>query len=389
MRSDIIIVGAGPAGLALARSLIGVGLQIRVIDKHPANELSNPSYDGRDIALTHGSKRILTNLGIWNRLPQNEIFPIHNARVLDGNSRYALKFSRQEANVDALGFIVSNHQIRRVLYEAVANSKEITLKTGCTVTSVYPRSNSISISLNNGATFTTSLLVAADSRFSTLRQAVGIPARNRDFGRAAIVCRMEHRAENHAVASECFQYGQTIAVLPLTNHLSSIVITVTTDWARKLAAMTEPTFTQWVTRKLNGQFETMRLVTDRFVYPLVAVLADRFAGIRTALIGDAAVGMHPVTAHGYNLGLSGQERLAQLVIDAHGREQDIGALNLLQQYAVHHRRVVLPLYLGTNSLVGLYTAEYRPTKILRKVLLHAANHCRPMRQVVIDRLVDQ
>jgi 2-polyprenyl-6-methoxyphenol hydroxylase-like FAD-dependent oxidoreductase len=200
---------------------------------------------------------------------------------------------------------------------------------------------------------------------------------------------MEHRAENHAVASECFQYGQTIAVLPLTNHLSSIVITVTTDWAQKLTAMTEPTFTQWVTRKLNGQFETMRLVTDRFVYPLVAVLADRFAGIRTALIGDAAVGMHPVTAHGYNLGLSGQERLAQLIIDAHRREQDIGALNLLQQYAVHHRRVVLPLYLGTNSLVGLYTAEYRPTKILRKVLLHAANHCRPMRQVVIDRLVDQ
>jgi 2-polyprenyl-6-methoxyphenol hydroxylase-like FAD-dependent oxidoreductase len=101
MRSDIIIVGAGPAGLALAHSLIGVGLQIRVIDKHPANELSNPSYDGRDIALTHGSKRILTNLGIWSRLSQNEIFPIHNARVLDGNSRYALKFSRQEANVYA------------------------------------------------------------------------------------------------------------------------------------------------------------------------------------------------------------------------------------------------------------------------------------------------
>ncbi|HJL53297.1 MAG TPA: FAD-dependent monooxygenase, partial [Arenicellales bacterium] len=106
MRSDLIIVGAGPAGLALAHSLIGVGLQILIIDKYPDKELSDPSYDGRDIALTHGSKRILTNLGIWNRLPQNEIFPIHNARVLDGNSRYALKFTRQEAKTDALGFIV-------------------------------------------------------------------------------------------------------------------------------------------------------------------------------------------------------------------------------------------------------------------------------------------
>jgi 2-polyprenyl-6-methoxyphenol hydroxylase-like FAD-dependent oxidoreductase len=97
--------------------------------------------------------------------------------------------------------------------------------------------------------------------------------------------------------------------------------------------------------------------------------------------------MHPVTAHGYNLGLSGQQLLAQAVLTARHQGQDIGTPKLLQQYSQRHRRVVLPMYLGTNTLVDLYTTENLPTKILRKALLHAANHLPLIRRVVTDRLV--
>ena len=387
MQSDLIVVGAGPAGLALALSLTGVGLQVVVVETLSEEVLADPPYDGRDIALTHGSKRILTDLGIWKSLPEEEIFPIHDAKVLDGNSSYSLNFNRQEARVDALGFLVSNHLIRRTLYEAVSESGETLLRSGQTVTSVDPSPESISVTLSNGETLEASLLIAADSRFSSVRRRVGIPARTRDFGRAAVICRMSHTEHNKGVASECFQYGQTVAVLPLTNNTSSIVITIRSERAQKIAEMTEDLFEQWVTTRLDGKFGKMKLTTKRFLYPLVAVLADRFSGSRTALVGDAAVGMHPVTAHGYNLGLSGQHLLARAVESAFGRGEDIGAENLLRKYSAQHRRVVLPMYYGTNTLVGLYTSEDTPTKILRKVVLHAANHLQPMRKIVINRLV--
>ena len=387
MNPDLIIVGGGPAGLAFALSLAGVGLRITLIETHPDEELANPPFDGRDIALTHGSKRILSGLGIWERLPHDQVFAIRDARVLDGHSPYALEFRHQEAGVDALGFLVSNHIIRRALYEAVSVTEDVTLQTNQTVSSVYPEQGSVTVTMCSGESLKASLLVAADSRFSSVRRRVGIAARNRDFGRAALVCRMSHQQDNSGIASECFQYGQTVAVLPLTNQSSSIVITVPTDRAQALSEMTANDFSEWISAKLDSRLGSMDLISERFVYPLIAVLADRFDGPRTALIGDAAVGMHPVTAHGYNLGLSGQQLLAQAVLTARHQGQDIGTPKLLQQYSQRHRRVVLPMYLGTNTLVDLYTTENLPTEILRKALLHAANHLPLIRRVVTDRLV--
>lgn len=387
MHSDLIIVGGGPAGLAFALSLAGAGLRITVIETHPEEELANPPFDGRDIALTHGSKRILSELGIWERLPRDQVFPIRDARVLDGYSPYALEFGHQEAGVNALGFLVSNHLIRRTLYEAVSATEDVLLQTSQTVSSVHPEESSVTVTNCSGHSLKASLLVAADSRFSSVRRRVGVAARHRDFGRAALVCRMSHEHDNSGIASECFQYGQTVAVLPLTSQSSSIVITVPTDRAQTLLEMTTTDFAGWISARLDNQLGSMDLIGERFVYPLIAVLADRFDGPRTALIGDAAVGMHPVTAHGYNLGLSGQELLARAVLTARHQGQDIGSPRLLQQYSDRHRRVVLPMYFGTNALVGLYTTENLPTKIVRKALLHAANHLPPIRRVVTDRLV--
>ena len=384
---DVIIVGGGPAGLACARSLVGAGLRTVVVESSTDDDLSTPPYDGRDIALTHGSKRILTDIGVWERLPADEIYPIRDARVLDGHSPYALEFTRREAGVDALGFLVSNHLIRRTLYEEVSMWEEVLMRTARTVDSVNPDSDAVSVTLDNGESLKASLLIAADSRFSGVRRQVGIPARTRDFGRTALVCRMNHQLDNGGVASECFQYGQTVAALPLSRNISSIVITVPTDRADELANMALADFEAWVTSRLEAGFGQMKLLSKRFVYPLIAVLADRFVGTRTALIGDAAVGMHPVTAHGYNLGLSGQELLTEIVRTTFRQGNDIGAASRLERFNRRHRRVVLPVYCGTNALVGLYTSEKPPTKMLRKALLRAANHLRPMRKVVIDRLV--
>ena len=126
VKRDILIIGAGPAGLSLACSLADTNLKITVIEKQSVKHLSSPSYDGREIALTHFSKKILKNLGVWKRIPSNFISPIKEAKVLDGNSSYALHFDSNKVHKEALGYLVSNHIIKKALYkEAITPSVEI------------------------------------------------------------------------------------------------------------------------------------------------------------------------------------------------------------------------------------------------------------------------
>ena len=63
VKRDIVIIGAGPAGLSLACSLADTNLKITVIEKQSVKHLSSPSYDGREIALTHRSIKILKKIG--------------------------------------------------------------------------------------------------------------------------------------------------------------------------------------------------------------------------------------------------------------------------------------------------------------------------------------
>ena len=184
---DIVIIGAGPAGLSFACSLANKGFRIAIIEKQSLQSISEPVFDGRDIALTHLSQRILNELGVWARIPGQEISSIHEARVLDGSSPYSLDFDTRGEAIEALGFLVSNHVIRKVLYEEAKNIQELDFYTDTAVTSVSTDKQGSSVILDDGQELRPMLVVAADSRFSETRRMLGIPASMHDFGRVCIV----------------------------------------------------------------------------------------------------------------------------------------------------------------------------------------------------------
>jgi ubiquinone biosynthesis UbiH/UbiF/VisC/COQ6 family hydroxylase len=196
-----------------------------------------------------------------------------------------------------------------------------------------------------------------------------------------LVCRMHHAKSHDGVAWEWFDHGQTLALLPLNGGFcSSVVITVSDQEARRLQALGETDFDAELGRRFQRRLGTMRLCGERHAYPLVGVYADRFVAPRHALIGDAAVGMHPVTAHGFNLGLRGQATLAREILAAAARGADIGAAELLERYQREHRRASWPLYAATNTLVRLYTSEAPPLRFARHALLRLADRFTPFRE---------
>ncbi len=389
MERDIIIIGAGPAGLSFARSIADSGLKVLIVEKSPLEQISKPDPDGREIALTHLSVGLLKELGAWSRIPADEIAPIKEAKVLDGDSPYSLDFDYRRASVDALGYMVSNHYIRKALFDEVATLGKVEIVTDLAVEDVRTDSEGVYVILSNGETVKARLVVAADSRFSATRRKMGIPAKMRDFSRVAIVCRMEHEKPHHDTATECFHYGRTLAVLPLPGNVSSIVITVSAIEANEIMQMDENEFNADIQRRFDSRLGWMKLVGKRYPYPLVAVHANRFVTNRFALIGDAAVGMHPVTAHGFNLGLRGQNTLSKVIKSAVSQGRDFSSPEVLRNYESRHMQFTRPMYLGTNGIVGLFTNDSVPMKAVRSLALRLANNFPPIKHMITRSLTEK
>lgn len=388
--TDVLIVGAGPAGLALACALADAGLRAHVLEQAPRESLVAPLEDGRDIALTHRSRRILTTLGLWDLLPADEIAPLKKAQVTNGSSPLVLPFDARDEGHDALGWLVPNHRIRQACFAgANARAGQVTIEGDARVVALLRDGDRATVTLADGRTLDAPLVVAADSRFSTLRRLAGIGARHLDFGRTAIVCRMSHERDHEGIAHECFLHGHTLAMLPMAGRQSSAVWTVGTEGAAALMALSDTDFAAAVEREFGHRLGAMQQAGARHSYPLVAVYARRFTAARFALVGDAAVGMHPVTAHGYNFGLYGIETLAGELARARQAGADLGDAPALEAYAATHRRATLPIYLGTNAIVQLFTDDRPLAQTARSVVVELARRLPPLKAVITRQLTGQ
>lgn len=386
MHHDVIIIGAGPAGLCLAKALCDLDLRVALVERQPRAAVAEPAFDGREIALTHASMRLLRDLGVWRHLPDGACSPLRAARVMEGDCLHDMRIDAALAGKEQLGMLVPNHRIREAAWKAVSELPGLDFFDNARIHAVRTTDDHAGVTLGDGLRLEAPLLVAADSRFSETRRAMGIGADQHDFGKSMLVCRMHHEQPHRGVAWEWFGHGQTLALLPLQEHQSSIVVTLPDATARRLAALDADAFDREIEQRYGHRLGHMKLDSSRHVYPLVGVYARRFVGHRFALAGDAAVGMHPVTAHGFNLGLASVERLASMARDAVRRNGDLGCAEGLARYERRHRLGTRPLYLTTRAIVGLYTDDGAPARLVREGVLRAGQRLTPFRRALAGML---
>ena len=385
---DIVIIGGGPAGLSFACSMIEADVKVLVVEKSNIDAIANPQADGREIALTHLSLKILKKLGVWDLINQAEVAPLREAKVFDGDSPSLLNFKSDDSSIEALGYLVPNYQVRQALYQRVQQADNITLMTEAMVDNVEYLEDHSAVLFADGTTINAKLVIAADSRFSSIRRKMGIPALMKDFSKVMIVTKMEHENTHNNIALECFDYGQTLALLPMVGNASSVVLTVTTDKSQAMLDMSETDFNAKITKDFRGELGQMTQSGERHSYPLVAVHAQTFIANRFALIGDAAVGMHPVTAHGFNLGLRGQDILATLIKEACAHGQDIGSASFLKLFEKKHINLTRLMFFGTNGIVALFTNDAPVIKQVRRFVLKFAEHFPPIKYLISNHLTE-
>jgi 2-octaprenyl-6-methoxyphenol hydroxylase len=366
----VCILGAGPVGATLAARLAGAGVPTAIVDAAPLPPMELPEFDGRAYAIAAGSRTLLEQAGVWDRLPA-EPNPIRHIRVADGRpgepaSRLTLDFSAEKTGVAAFGWMLEARALRVALNARLPLLPNLSVFAPARATAERDEGG-VRVSLDTGATITARLLVGAEGRASPSRRAAGIPELHHDYGQIGIVGAVAHKHPHHDRALELFLPNGPFAQLPMRGtpqhpHLSAIVWSEKREIAEAALRLPDEAYGREIARRMGGHLGRVMPVGRRWSYPLSALHVARYVDTRLALVGDAAHGIHPIAGQGLNLGFRDAAALADAVIGA----ADPGAPEVLARYQRARRPDGLLMLGATHGLEALFGNDIAPLRLARR-----------------------
>ncbi|TLP65841.1 2-octaprenyl-6-methoxyphenyl hydroxylase [Parasedimentitalea maritima] len=358
--SDILIVGGGLNGPALALALAQTGFTVTVIDALPQTALQDEDFDGRGYALALASQRLLQQVGVWQHVGEDNAQPMLEIKVTDGHagqgpSPFFMHFDHAEIEEGPMGYMVEDRYLRRALITALENEPNITMINQRTVVAQDVDVSGVTLTLDGGDTLRGQLLVGSDGRKSGTAQRAGIKRSGWDYGQTALVCAIEHEKPHHGIAHQFFMPPGPLAILPLPGNRSSIVWSESTATAQAIHALDNDGYIEALRPRFGDFLGDIKLAGKRFTYPLNLTIANAFIDERMALVGDAAHGMHPIAGQGLNAGLRDVGALAQVLTEASRRGEDFASLLVLQRYQQWRRFDVATLAAATDVFNRLFS----------------------------------
>lgn len=358
--SDILIVGGGLAGPALALALAQAGRSVTVIDALPHDTRVTPDFNGKSYALALASVRLLAAIGIWDRVQHNaqpmlEI-KVSDGRAGEGPAPFFLHFNHAEIEEGPMGHMCEDRFLRAALLTAMNETPHITQITG-TVTAQDVTADGVTLTLSDGQRVSGRLLVGADGRESGTARRAGISRTGWDYGQTALVAAIEHDLPHHGIAHQFFMPPGPLAILPLPGSVSSIVWSESDATATRFAALSDEDFMQVLRPRFGDFLGQIALRGKRYSYPLGLTVANSFIAPRVALLGDAAHGLHPIAGQGFNAGLRDVGALAQVIDEAARRGEDFAAPDVLARYQQWRRFDTATLALTTDLTNRLFSND--------------------------------
>ncbi len=384
---DVILIGGGLNGPALALALARAGLSVTVVERLAPERRTDPDFDGRGYALAHASAKLLNAVGVWNAV-EAQAKPIEKVVVSDGRagegaSPMALLFDGAEVEDYPVGWMLEDRYLRIAFQQAMDAEEGIAQITGVDVTGHKVGPGGVTVALSDGRALEAMMLVGADGVASQTAKRAGIGRMEWSYGQTSFACAIAHDLPHHGTAHQFFMPPGPLAILPLPGNRSSIVWTEAEDAARRISALDDAGYLALLRPRVGDFLGQIRLEGKRFAYPVPLSIAHRFAAPRVALIGDAAHRVHPLAGQGLNAGLKDVGALAEVLVDAHRRGEDIGGLDVLERYEQWRRFDVATLALATDGINRLFSNDNPLLRLGRDIGLGLVNGLPGLRRTLM------
>lgn len=370
---DIVIAGGGMIGTSLALALAPLGLRIAVVEAIERGAPAQPSFDDRSTALSRSSQRMFEAMGLWPDIVRAST-PIRHIHVSDRGRFGFSHIDAEEQGVEALGYVVINRVLGGVLQQALAEADGVDVLCPARITGIELTADraSAEVAFDSGETRTPSagLLVAADGARSTIRERMGITAEHVSYGQHAVIGNLETERPIANVAYERFTEQGPLALLPIADERTAFVWTVSESDAERAMALDDSACLDELQAAFGFRLGGFSRIGKRAAYPLTLSKALRLTAERSVLVGNAAHGLHPVAAQGFNLGLRDVAALSDCIADALQEmpgQADIGSAALLSRYAEWRRGDQKKLVGFTDGIVRLFGSGRPASRLARNL----------------------
>lgn len=375
---DVVIVGGGMVGAAVAAGLGGSELKIAVIEAQaPEAFLPEQPHDLRVSALSIASKNILESVGAWQGVLERRHCPFRRMRVWENAGDTT--FDSEDIRYPELGYIVENRVTQLALLESLSRFSNVQLLMPQTINKIHYAGNDSTLSLADGRELHAKLLVAADGGHSRVRQTVGLGVTSWDYNQHALVIYIETAYPQQDITWQRFVSSGPQAFLPLTGPYGSIVWYNSPDEVRRLQALPYPQLQAEMVKAFPDCLGEVKQILGVASFPLKRQHAQEYVKQGVALVGDAAHMINPLAGQGVNIGLLDAAALAEVLVDAHKRGKNIADVAVLKRYEAMRRNENLKMMTLMDLFYKSFSNDILPVKLIRNLGLGLAQRLTPVR----------
>jgi 2-octaprenylphenol hydroxylase len=383
---DVVIVGGGMVGGLLACALGNTPFKVCVIDQSASVPPPSDGYDLRVSAVSLASQTMFAAVGAWNGMRRRRVSPAERMHVWDGSGDGVIDFDAADMGETCLAYIIENSVIQAALVERLHQFTNVHHLSPVAVAEIGLGEAHAQVGLRDGRVLHTRLLVGADGAHSQVRDAAHIEAPTLNLRQTSIVATVRTEKPHRAIARQKFLATGPLAFLPLdAPHACSMVWSADTARAEELIGLDEGGFTRELQHAFGDALGAVHLAGARAAFPLALSNARRYCAERVVLIGDAAHTVHPLAGQGVNLGFLDAAALAEVLIAAQTRHQDIGSHAVLRRYERWRKGENLAMVSVTGAFRYVFSNRLPGLTALRNLGLSLTNTAGPIKNLLMRR----
>jgi 2-octaprenyl-6-methoxyphenol hydroxylase len=384
-QSNVIVVGAGPAGLAAALGCLKAGFAPTLVDT--SSSASTYAAKGRSAALFNKTIAFLQRIGVWQGCEEHAE-PLKSLQFIDDTGRRLRApdcvFHAEEIGETAFGYNITNADLAAA-FNAEREKQNLPIMKPGPLASFRETATGVSLRFADGTEVRAPLAIAADGRMSAMREAAGIRKLAWTYDQIAMAASFTHERPHRGTCIEFHRSAGPLTLVPLPGNVSSFVWVERRNDAERLLALDDEDFALEIEKASHLALGRVTSVTERARFPLSSLAVREYGRTRVALVGEAAHVTPPIGAQGLNLGFRDVETLLDLLAAAKEKNEDVGSDALLRSYSAARRGDIMSRTVGADILNRSLLSDLLPLQAARGLGLYALGSIGPLRRAFMRR----